>query len=69
MGNLRDIAEYAERAANMFQTHGNAESAASSLDKAAKIIESQYPEDALKLYQHATEIVLVGIPFCLSNEF
>lgn len=59
LGNLRDIAEYAERAANMFQTHGNAESAASSLDKAAKIIESQYPEDALKLYQHATEIVLI----------
>lgn len=44
----------------MFQTHGSAESAASSLDKAAKILESQYPADALRLYQQAAEIVLVS---------
>ncbi|CAG9854124.1 unnamed protein product [Phyllotreta striolata] len=59
LGNLKDIAQYAERAANMYQNQGNGESAASSLDKAAKILESQYPADALKLFQHATEIAMI----------
>nr|XP_023015546.1 gamma-soluble NSF attachment protein [Leptinotarsa decemlineata] len=59
LGDLRDIPTLAERAANMYQTHGNPESAASSLDKAAKILESQYPPEALKLYQRAAEIVLI----------
>lgn len=59
LGDLREVASLAERAANMFQTHGSAESAASSLDKAAKILESQHPADALKLFQHAAEIAMV----------
>lgn len=60
LGDLREVANLAERAANMFQTHGSAESAAASLDKAAKILESQYPADALRLYQQAADIVLVS---------
>lgn len=60
LGDLREVGNFAERAANMFQTHGSAESAAASLDKAAKILESQYPADALKLYQQAAEIALVS---------
>uniref|UniRef100_A0A6P7FLW6 Gamma-soluble NSF attachment protein n=1 Tax=Diabrotica virgifera virgifera TaxID=50390 RepID=A0A6P7FLW6_DIAVI len=59
LGDLRAIPQYAERAANMYHTQGNAESAASALDKAAKIIEQKLPADALKLYQHATEIVMI----------
>lgn len=60
LGDLREVANLAERAANMFQAHGSAESAAASLDKAAKILESQYPADALRLYQQAAEVVLVS---------
>lgn len=33
--------------------------AASALDKAAKIIENIHPEQALNLYQHAIEVVMV----------
>lgn len=56
---MRDVGSLAERAAHLYQNHGSAESAASSLDKAAKILESQYPADALKLFQHAAEIATV----------
>lgn len=59
LGDLKDIPELAEKAANMFQTQGNGESASSSLDKAAKIIEAQYPEEALRLFQHAADVALV----------
>ncbi|KAJ8967569.1 hypothetical protein NQ317_001781 [Molorchus minor] len=59
LGDLREIANYAERAANMYQSHGSAESAAASLDKAAKILESQHPTEALKLFQHAAEISMI----------
>lgn len=59
LGDLKDIPALAEKAANMFQTHGSGESASSSLDKAAKIIEAQYPADALRLYKHAADIALV----------
>lgn len=59
MGNFREIYQHAEAAANMYQTHGSGESAASSLDKAAKILESHNPEEALKLYQHAADIAIV----------
>ncbi|XP_060519513.1 gamma-soluble NSF attachment protein-like [Cylas formicarius] len=59
LGDFSEIASLAERAANMFQNHGSAESAAASLDKAAKILESQRPADALRLYQRAAEIALI----------
>lgn len=59
IGDLQDVASLAERAANMFQSHGSADTAAASLDKAAKILEGQYPEQALKLFQHAAEIAMV----------
>lgn len=61
LGDLREISNLAERAATMFQTHGSNESAVASLDKAAKILETQHPDDALKLYKHAAEIVCVSI--------
>ncbi|KAJ8919765.1 hypothetical protein NQ315_006294 [Exocentrus adspersus] len=59
LGDLREVASLAERAANMYQTHGSAESAAASLDKAAKILEAQHPADALRLFQRAAEIAMI----------
>ncbi|XP_056639587.1 gamma-soluble NSF attachment protein-like [Diorhabda sublineata] len=59
LGDIRAIPIFAERAANMFQTHGSPESATSSLSKAAKIIEQTLPADALRLYQHAIEIATI----------
>nr|CAH7755588.1 unnamed protein product [Callosobruchus chinensis] len=59
MGDLREVAQLAERAANMFQTQGSAESAAASLDKAAKVLEQQRPAEALRLFQHAAEISMI----------
>lgn len=59
LGDLREIPSLADRAANLFQSHGSADTAASTLDKAAKIIEQQHPEQALPLYQRAADIALV----------
>lgn len=55
-GDVTQIPELADRAAHMFQSHGSAESAAATLDKAGKILETQYPSDALRLFQRAAEI-------------
>lgn len=64
---MREIPTLAERAANLFQSNGSAESAASTLDKAAKIIEQQYPEQALCLYQRAAEIAMVWSKLCIKG--
>lgn len=61
MGDLRDIYDMAERAAHMFQSQGSADSASATLEKTAKILESQMPVDALNLYRHAAEIA--GVSF------
>ena len=63
LGDLQDVASLAERAANMYQNHGSSDTAAASLDKAAKILEAQHPEQALKLFQHASEVAMVGNHF------
>lgn len=59
LGDLREVAALADRACNMYQTHGSADAGASSLDKAAKLLEQQNPEQALHLYQRAAEVALV----------
>lgn len=59
--NLIEIEELAHRACRLYQQQGSPEAAASALDKAAKIIESQLPEAALNLYQHAVEVVMVSL--------
>jgi len=59
LGDYRDVASMAERACNLYQQHGSPDSGSASLDKAAKLLESQHPEQALRLYQRATEVVLV----------
>lgn len=59
LGDLREVAALAERASNMYMNHGSADTAASSLDKAAKILEQQNPEQALQLFSRAAEIATV----------
>lgn len=59
LGDLREVPAFAERAANMYQSHGSADTAAASLDKAAKIVEQQHPEQALNLYLHAADIAMI----------
>lgn len=57
---LDEIEELAHRACKLYQQQGSPEAGASSLEKAAKIVEQTYPEHALKLYQHAVEVVTVS---------
>ncbi|XP_022904793.1 gamma-soluble NSF attachment protein-like [Onthophagus taurus] len=59
LGDLREVGQLADRAANMYMRHGSPETGAASLDKAAKILEQSHPEDALKLYHQASEIALI----------
>ncbi|KAF5288240.1 hypothetical protein FQA39_LY04008 [Lamprigera yunnana] len=59
LGDLREVTAFAERAANMYQNHGSADTAAASLDKAAKIMEQQYPEQALHLYLRAADVAMI----------
>jgi len=56
--NLYDVEQNAFKASNLYQQHGSPEAAASSLDKAAKIVEQQHPEIALRFYQQALEIIV-----------
>jgi hypothetical protein len=41
------------------QQHGSPQSGAASLDKAAKILEANYPQEALALYQQALDVSMV----------
>jgi gamma-soluble NSF attachment protein len=59
LNDFSSIRNLAERACNIYQQHGSAGSGATSLDKAAKILEPNYPEDALALYQHALDVSMV----------
>lgn len=44
----------------MYMRHGSAETAAASLDKAAKVLEQLHPDQALPLFQQAADIALVS---------
>lgn len=57
--------EFANRASHLYQQHGSPESAASALDKAAKVVEQKHPEIALRFYQRALEISMVNIELSL----
>lgn len=59
LNDFGSIKMLAEKASNLHQQHGSPESASSSLDKAAKILEPNYPQEALSLYQHALDISMV----------
>ncbi|KAL5288453.1 NAPG family protein [Megaselia abdita] len=57
--NLPKIEEYANRACHLYQQHGSPQSGSAALDKAAKIVEGEHPDIALRFYQHALEVVLI----------
>lgn len=59
MNDLSDIRMLAERACNLYQQHGSPESGASTLDKAAKILEETMPNQALALYERAIAVTQV----------
>jgi gamma-soluble NSF attachment protein len=64
MNNFQDISGLAKKACELYQQHGSPEAGASSLDKAAKILEANHPELALPLYQHAVDVVMVRERAC-----
>ena len=65
LNDFNSIRNLAEKACNLHQQHGSPESAASSLDKAAKILETNYPEEALSLFQQALDVSMVRLqPLC-----
>ncbi|KAF0295138.1 Gamma-soluble NSF attachment protein [Amphibalanus amphitrite] len=51
LGDLATVVTLCERAAQLYQQHGSPESAAQCLEKAAKIVETPRPADAVPLYQ------------------
>nr|CAD7453488.1 unnamed protein product [Timema tahoe] len=59
LGDLRAIADLAERACSLYQQHGSPDSGAAALDKAAKILEKDHPDLALRLYQKAADVVII----------
>lgn len=59
LNDFNSIRNLAERACNLYQQHGSAQSGAASLDKAAKILEPNYPQEALALYQNALDVSMV----------
>ncbi|KAE8749300.1 hypothetical protein FOCC_FOCC004007 [Frankliniella occidentalis] len=69
LGNLLEVASLAEKACSLYQQHGSSESGALALDKAAKIIEEQHPEEALKLNQHAADVAMTENNVRQSAEF
>lgn len=70
LNDFSSIRNFAERACNLYQQHGSPESGAASLDKAAKILEANYPQDALALYQHALDVSMVrGSKFLNSDRY
>lgn len=59
MGDQRSITELAERACTWYQQQGSSDAAAQALAKAAKIIEQGQPEQALRLFQRAADVVSI----------
>lgn len=59
LNDFNSIRNLAERACHLYQQHGSPQSGAASLDKAAKILEKNYPQEALALFQHALDVSMV----------
>lgn len=58
-----EIANFAEQACILYQTNGNPDSGALCLDKAAKMIETEYPQRAVDLYRRGVDVVMVCCHF------
>lgn len=61
LNDFSSIRGLAEKACTLYQQHGSPESGAASLDKGAKILEANYPQDALALYQQALDVSMVSL--------
>lgn len=59
LGNLSEVMKLAHSACSLYQQHGSAKSGSSVLDKAAKLLESTQPEQALELYKRAADVAMV----------
>lgn len=66
LNDFSSIKSLAERACYMYQQHGSPESGAAALDKAAKILDSNYPRDALDLFERALNVSMVRIFFLMT---
>ncbi|MPC20532.1 Gamma-soluble NSF attachment protein [Portunus trituberculatus] len=58
LGDLESIFTLCQRAACMYREHGIPDTAALSLEKGAKMIDTQLPEKALIMFEHAVDIVI-----------
>ncbi|XP_012268519.1 gamma-soluble NSF attachment protein-like isoform X2 [Athalia rosae] len=58
LGNLSEVPKLAHSACTLYQQHGSPESGATVLDKAAKLLESTEPEQALELFKRAADVVM-----------
>lgn len=59
LNDFNSIRSIAEKACHLYQQHGSPQSGAASLDKAAKILENNYPQEALALFQNALDVSMV----------
>uniref|UniRef100_A0A1B6CXK6 Gamma-soluble NSF attachment protein n=1 Tax=Clastoptera arizonana TaxID=38151 RepID=A0A1B6CXK6_9HEMI len=59
LGDLRDVAQLADRSCSLYQQHGSPDAAASTLSKAAKILEETQPQQALDLYIRAADVAMI----------
>lgn len=59
LGDMREVFELAQRACSLYQQHGSPDSGAAALDKAAKMLEATQPDQALRLYQQAADVVMI----------
>ena len=59
IGEVDKIAELSEKAAGLYRNHGVVDTAALTLDKGARMIDSQDTDKAIRLYRYAVDIVMV----------
>ena len=63
MGEFDMVAQLAERACQLYRNHGTVDTAATMLDRVAKIIEGTRPQRAMDLYKQAVDIAMVCFSF------
>jgi len=59
MGDVLGAADLIERACQLFREHGSPDTAATTFEKGAKMVESQHPERALSMYIKASDVVML----------
>jgi len=59
LGDLATVVSLGDRAATLYQQHGSPESASGVLEKAAKIVETAKPEQAVPIYERAADVAML----------